>query len=111
MPSRLAGFMTRHPVGVVLAAGLGAVFALLYTATHLAFDSNRLDLVSAGDHYKELDAAFSREGVVNLVLVSMISEGCGANVYTLLDFIKFLLVRGCAMSDCATSRPLFYYAS
>jgi uncharacterized protein len=61
MPSRFVGFMMRHPVGVVLAAVLGAVFALLYTATHLEFDSNRLDLVSAGEHYKQLDAAFSRE--------------------------------------------------
>jgi predicted RND superfamily exporter protein len=61
MPSRVVGFMMRHPVGVVLAAVLGAVLALLYTATHLAFDSNRLDLVSAGEHYKQLDAAFSRE--------------------------------------------------
>src|SRR5262245_57923356 len=61
MSSRLAGFMTRHPVGVVFTAALGAVLALLYTATHLEFDSNRLDLVSAGVHYKQLDAAFSRE--------------------------------------------------
>ena len=61
MPSRVVGVMMRHPVGVVLAAVLGAVLSLLYTATHLEFDSNRLDLVSAGEHYKQLDAAFSRE--------------------------------------------------
>src|SRR5882724_3255591 len=61
MYSRVVSFIMRHPVGVVLAAALGAVFALLYTATHLEFDSNRLDLVSAGEHYKQLDAAFSRE--------------------------------------------------
>ena len=51
IPSHLVAFMMRHPVGIVLAAVLGVVFALLYTATHLAFDSNRLDLVSAGEHY------------------------------------------------------------
>jgi uncharacterized protein len=61
MLSRFVGFMMRHPASVVLAAVLAAAFALLYTATHLAFDSNRLDLVSAGEHYKQLDAAFSRE--------------------------------------------------
>jgi hypothetical protein len=54
--SRFVGFIMRHPVGVVIAAVLGAVFALLYTATHLAFDSNRLDLVSAGEHYTQEDA-------------------------------------------------------
>jgi predicted RND superfamily exporter protein len=54
-------FMVWHPVGVVLAAVLAAVFALLYAATHLAFDSNRLDLVSAAEHYTQLNAAFSRE--------------------------------------------------
>jgi hopanoid biosynthesis associated RND transporter like protein HpnN len=59
--SHLVLFMLRHPVGVVLAAMLGVVFALLYTARHLAFDSNRLDLVSAGEHYQQLEAAFSRE--------------------------------------------------
>jgi hypothetical protein len=61
MLSRLVGFMMRPPVGTVLAAVLGAVLSLLYTATHLAFDSNRLDLISAGEHYTQLDAAFSRE--------------------------------------------------
>jgi hypothetical protein len=61
MPSRVVRFMLRHPVAVVLAAVLGAVCSLLYTATHLEFDSNRLDLVSAGEHYTHLDAAFSRE--------------------------------------------------
>jgi hypothetical protein len=61
MHSRFVGFMIRHPVGVVLTAVLGAVISLLYTATHLEFDSNRLDLVSAGEHYTQLDAAFSRE--------------------------------------------------
>src|ERR671919_513122 len=60
-PSHLVAFMMRHAVGVVLAAVLAAVLALLYTATHLAFDSNRLDLVSAGERYKALHAAFSRE--------------------------------------------------
>jgi uncharacterized protein len=58
MPSHLVAFMIRHPVGVVLAAVLAAVLALLYTAMHLAFDSNRLDLISAGEHYKALDAAY-----------------------------------------------------
>jgi hopanoid biosynthesis associated RND transporter like protein HpnN len=61
MQSRVVGVMMRHPVGIVLAAVLGAVLALLYTATHLEFDSNRLDLISAGEHYQQLDAAFSRE--------------------------------------------------
>jgi uncharacterized protein len=59
--SRFVGFMMRHPAGVVFTAVLRAVFSLLYTAAHLAFDSNRLDPVSAGVHYKQLDAAFSRE--------------------------------------------------
>jgi hypothetical protein len=61
MHSRFVGFMMRHAIGVVFAAVLGAVFSLLYTATHLEFDSNRLDLVSAGEHYKQLDATFSQE--------------------------------------------------
>jgi hopanoid biosynthesis associated RND transporter like protein HpnN len=61
MPRRVVRFMLRYPVAVVLTAVLGAVVALCYTATHLAFDSNRLDLISAGEHYTHLDAAFSRE--------------------------------------------------
>jgi hopanoid biosynthesis associated RND transporter like protein HpnN len=79
MHSRFVGFMLRHPVGVVLAAVLGAVCSLLYTATHLEFDSNRLDLISAGEHYKQLDAAFSREfedlpGSMVVVIQSQHSE-------------------------------------
>jgi hypothetical protein len=61
MPRRVERFMLRHPVAVVLTAVLGAVVALCYTATHLEFDSNRLDLISAGEHYTHLEAAFSRE--------------------------------------------------
>jgi uncharacterized protein len=61
MHNRYVDFVMRHPLGVVLTSVLGAVLSLLYTATHLEFDSNRLDLVSAGEHYKQLDAAFSRE--------------------------------------------------
>jgi len=79
MYSRLLGFMLRHPVGVVLTAVLGVVLSLFYTATHLAFDSNRLDLISAGEHYKQLDAAFSREfedlpGKMVVVIQSQHSE-------------------------------------
>jgi hypothetical protein len=51
----------RHAVGVVLAVVLAAVSAQRYTATQLAFDSNRRDLVSAGERYKAPHAAFSRE--------------------------------------------------
>jgi hypothetical protein len=59
MHSRIMGFMMRHPAGVVFTAVLGAVFFLLYTATHLEFDGKPLDFVSAGVHYKQLNAAFS----------------------------------------------------
>jgi hypothetical protein len=61
MPSHLVAFMMRHAVGVVLAAVLAEVLAQRYTATQLAFDNNRLDLVSAGERYKAPHAAFSRE--------------------------------------------------
>jgi predicted RND superfamily exporter protein len=79
IPSHLVASVMRHPVGVVLAAVLGVVLSLFYTATHLEFDSNRLDLISAGEHYKQLDAAFSREfedlpGKMVVVIQSQHSE-------------------------------------
>jgi len=51
----------RHPFGVLLAAVLGVSLSLLLTVTQLAFHTNRLDLISAGDRYKQLDQAYERE--------------------------------------------------
>lgn len=51
----------RHPFGVLLAAALGVSLSLLLTVTQLAFRTNRLDLISAGDRYKQLDQAYERE--------------------------------------------------
>ena len=59
--SGIVGTIVRHPVSVILIAALGVVLSLLVAATHLEFDSNRLDLISAGEHYKQLDEAFERE--------------------------------------------------
>lgn len=51
----------RHPFGVLLAAVLGVSLSLVLTVTQLAFHTNRLDLISAGDRYKQLDEAYERE--------------------------------------------------
>ena len=51
----------RHPLVVIGTAVLGVVLSLLLSATHLAFHTSHLDLVSSGNRYKQLDQAFSRE--------------------------------------------------
>jgi uncharacterized protein len=61
MSHRFAGLMLRHPFGILLAAALGVVLSLLVTAMHLTFQTNRLDLISSGNHYRQLDEAYDRE--------------------------------------------------
>ncbi len=56
-----AGFILRHPLGVLLAGALGAVLSLFVTATHLTFHTNRMDLISAGNRYRQLVEAYDRE--------------------------------------------------
>ena len=51
----------RHPIGVLLATVLGVGLSLLVTVTQIAFHTSRLDLISAGDRYKQLDQAYERE--------------------------------------------------
>ena len=57
----LVGMAFRHPLAVVLAAVVGVALSLLLTVTHLEFHTNRLDLISAGNRYKQLDEAYSTE--------------------------------------------------
>jgi hopanoid biosynthesis associated RND transporter like protein HpnN len=61
MSHHFAGIILRHPFGIMLVAGLGVVLALLITATHLTFQTNRLDLIASGDHYRQLGDAYDRE--------------------------------------------------
>jgi hopanoid biosynthesis associated RND transporter like protein HpnN len=58
---RFAGIVLRHPFGIILVAALGVVLALLVTATHLTFQTNRLDLIASGSHYRQLGDAYDRE--------------------------------------------------
>jgi uncharacterized protein len=55
------GLILRHPLGVMLAAVLGAVLSLLLATTRLAFHTNRLDLIAAGERYTHLQQAYDRE--------------------------------------------------
>jgi len=50
-----------HPFMVIGLAVFGVVVSLLLSATRLEFHTSHLDLVSSGNHYKQLDHAFSRE--------------------------------------------------
>jgi uncharacterized protein len=50
-----------HPFVIIGAALLGVVLSLLLSATRLEFHTSHLDLVSSGNHYKQLDQVFSRE--------------------------------------------------
>ncbi|HEX9867673.1 MAG TPA: hypothetical protein VGC99_03590, partial [Candidatus Tectomicrobia bacterium] len=50
-----------HPFMVIGVAVLGVVLSLLLSATRLEFHTSHLDLVSSGNHYKQLDQAFGRE--------------------------------------------------
>jgi hopanoid biosynthesis associated RND transporter like protein HpnN len=59
--SYFVGIIVRHPVSVVLAAMMGAILSLLVTATRLEFHTSRLDLISSGERYRQLDQAYSRE--------------------------------------------------
>src|SRR5919198_2706168 len=58
---RFADIVLRHPFAIMLAAALGVVLALLVTATHLTFQTNRLDLITSGNHYRQLGEAYDRE--------------------------------------------------
>jgi uncharacterized membrane protein YdfJ with MMPL/SSD domain len=58
---RFAGIILRHPFGILLAAALGVILSLLLTATHLTFQTNRLDLIASGNHYRQLGDAYDRE--------------------------------------------------
>src|SRR5919198_4265784 len=55
------GLLLRHPLAVILAAVLGAVLSLLLATTRLAFHTNRLDLIAAGELYKQLQQAYDQE--------------------------------------------------
>lgn len=62
MMSRLFVSLTlRHPLGMLAAAILAAILSLLLSVTYLEFHTDRLDLVSSGNRYKQLDEAHSRE--------------------------------------------------
>src|SRR5215510_2170001 len=58
---RWAGFILRHPFGVVLTGVVGAVLSLFVTATHLAFHTDRMDLISAGNRYRQRAEAYDHE--------------------------------------------------
>jgi hopanoid biosynthesis associated RND transporter like protein HpnN len=51
----------KHPWSIIVAALLGVILALLLTVTRLEFHTDRLDLVSSGNRYKQLDQEYSRE--------------------------------------------------
>src|SRR5918996_1415754 len=57
----IVGICVRYPVSVILIAALGVVLSLLAAATQLEFHTSRLDLIAAGDRYKQLDQAYERE--------------------------------------------------
>src|SRR6266511_3690323 len=61
MYHRFAGLVLRHPFGIILAAALSVVLSLLVTAAHLTFQTNRLDLIASGNHYRQLGEAYDRE--------------------------------------------------
>src|SRR5262249_42403942 len=58
---RFAGIILRHPCGILLAAALAGILSLLATATHLTFQTNPLDLIASGNHYRQLGDAYERE--------------------------------------------------
>jgi len=51
----------RHPLSLLAVAMLGVLVSLLLTVTHLGFHTDRLDLVSSGNRYKQLDQRYSQE--------------------------------------------------
>jgi hypothetical protein len=59
----LVALAHRHPIAVVLAAGSAALLSLFLTTTRLEFHTNRADLISAGNRYKQLDERDRREFV------------------------------------------------
>jgi hopanoid biosynthesis associated RND transporter like protein HpnN len=59
--SGFIGMIQRHPLGVILAAVLGVGLSLLLATTRLALHTNRLDLIAAGERYKQLQQAYDRE--------------------------------------------------
>jgi hypothetical protein len=58
---RFAGIILRHPYGILLAAALAGILSLFVTTTHLTFQTNHLDLIAAGNHYRQLGEAYDRE--------------------------------------------------
>lgn len=61
MSRRLVAVAIRYPRAVLAAALLGVALSLLLAAIHLEFNTSRLDLISAGDHYKQLEEAYGKE--------------------------------------------------
>jgi uncharacterized protein len=61
LSSGFIGMILRHPLGIILAAVLGGALSLLLATTRLAFHTNRLDLIAAGERYKQLQQAYDRE--------------------------------------------------
>ncbi|HXH11703.1 MAG TPA: MMPL family transporter [Alphaproteobacteria bacterium] len=57
----LMRLVLRHPLSMLGVAMLGVLLSLLLTVTHLEFHTDRLDLVSSGNRYKQLDQLYSRE--------------------------------------------------
>jgi len=51
----------RHPFAVVLIAAVGVALSLLVTATHLAFHTDRRDLIASGDRSTHLNDAYRHE--------------------------------------------------
>jgi hypothetical protein len=61
MYSFFMGIILRHPLGVILAAIVEVVLSLSLTATRLGFQTGHLDLIYAGERYKQLQQAYHRE--------------------------------------------------
>jgi hypothetical protein len=57
----IVGIIVRHLISVILIAALGVLLSLLVKATQLEFHTSRMDLISAGEHYKQRDQMYERE--------------------------------------------------
>jgi len=58
---RFAGFILRHPVGIILAAALGLGPLPAPDRDTFNVSDHRLDLIAAGNHYRQLGDAYDRE--------------------------------------------------
>jgi uncharacterized membrane protein YdfJ with MMPL/SSD domain len=74
---RFAGIVLRHPVAIILAAALGVVLALLVTATHLTFQTNRLDLIASGNYYRQLGEAYAEVTQFSSAAPGLVERGSG----------------------------------